>query len=204
MTARHMLQQGLRLDTQHYAGLRKHGPHRRAHDHMSRKTRPERTITTGARGFNVCAEEPPSLTTIGHRTTVSAQERTSLKFGWVKMFYLYSPVCPDAPRRRIPDIRFNLPCVARRVFVGAKRRRRRLPISAALLFPARVVVPQSHPVLATGPCWHSFSQRHVTTSLHNSEARVLLRVPDWPKAAEARPKRSVLIGCVPINSVCHV
>lgn len=73
-----------------------------------------------------------------------------------------------------------------------------------LLVPRRVTGSHSHPVLATGPCWHSFSQSHVTASLHNSEARVLFRVPDWPSPAEARPKRGALIGCRSINSDCHV
>lgn len=71
--------------------------------------------------------------------------------------------------------------------------------------PRRViVVAHSCRVLATDPCWHSFSQRHVTTSQHNSEARVPFRCADWPSAAEARLKRSALIGRRPINSDCHV
>lgn len=72
------------------------------------------------------------------------------------------------------------------------------------LSPRRVTVTRSHPVLATGPCWHSFSQRHVTASLHNSEARVLFRVSHWPGPAEARPNPSAPIGCRSINSYCHV
>lgn len=67
-----------------------------------------------------------------------------------------------------------------------------------------IVVAHSRPVFATGPCWHFFSQRHVTASLHNSEARVPFRAFDWTSAAEARPKRNALIGCRSINSDYHV
>lgn len=123
-----------------------------------------------------------------------------------KKIYLYPSVSPDETRRRIPDIQFDLPCVVRRTLGGEKTRRRWVSVFVLLLFFAsrRVTVTHSHPVLATGPCWHSFSQRHVTASLHNSEARVLFRDPDWPSPAEARPKWSAPIGCRSINSDCHV
>lgn len=67
-----------------------------------------------------------------------------------------------------------------------------------------IVVALSRRVLATDPCWHSFSQRHVTASQHNSEARVPFGRADWSSPAEARPKTSALIGRRSINSDCHV
>lgn len=126
------------------------------------------------------------------------------------MFYLYPPPPPssppDDPSRRIPDIWLDLPCAVRRRLGGGKQRRRLAMCTFVFSsLPRRVIaVAHSHRVLATGPCWHSFSQRHVTASPHNSEARVLFRVADWPSAAEARPKRSALIGCRSINPDCHV
>ncbi len=139
-------------------------------------------------------------------TTASALESTSLKFGWVKkMFYLYSLVSPDDPSTGIPHIWLDLPCVVRRRLGGEKLRRRCFFVFVFSFFICRViVVARSHPVLATGPCWHSCSLRHVTASLHNSEARVLFHVCGWLTAVEARPKRSPLIGYRSINSDCHV
>lgn len=113
---------------------------------------------------------------------------------------------PDDPSRRIPDILLDLPCaLGWRLGGGKQRRRFATYIFAFSSLPRRVIaVAHLHRVLATGPCWHSFSQRHVTTSLHNSEARVLFRVSDWQSAAEARPKGSAPIGHQSINSDCHV
>lgn len=101
----------------------------------------------------------------------------------------------------IPDVWLDLPCVSRRRGAAAVDASFCLRVVCFSLPLRRViVVARSHPVLATGPCWHSFSQRHVTASLHNSEARVAFRASHWPRAAEARPKRSALIGRRSINS----
>lgn len=113
--------------------LGKHGPHRRAHNHMSRKTQPEQTINHYTAYLS---RSSGGKMVIRHNTTVPAQECTSLKFGWVKKkIYLYSSVSPDERRRRIPDIQLDLPCAVRRRLGGEKKRRRRLCIFVLSLFP---------------------------------------------------------------------
>lgn len=146
------------------------------------------------------------------KTNASAQESTSLKFDWVKKCSIYT-LRPPPP---LPSPRTNRAGESRtfgstyRVQFGGGSWRKAASSICVLYFrvssrPRRViVVAHSHRVLATGPCWHSFSQRHVTASQHNSEARVLFRGSDWLGAAEARPKKRALTGCRSINSDCHV
>lgn len=138
-------------------------------------------------------------------TTASAQESTSLKFGWVKKCSVQRR---PSGRNRAGESR-TVGSTYRVPFGGGSWREAASSICAldsrVSPRPRRViVVAHSRRVLATGPCWHSFSQRHVTASPHNSEARVLFRGSDWLGAAEARPERRAPIGCRSINSDCHV
>lgn len=70
--------------------------------------------------------------------------------------YTPPPVRVD-PRRGIPDIWLDLPCGDR----GGARWGEPAPSIASMIFPFSpllrrvIVVARSHPVLATGPCWHS-------------------------------------------------
>lgn len=94
---------------------------------------------------------------------------SQVRLGWKCSIYTPpSRSCPqDDLSRRIPDIWLDLPCAVRMRLAGEKRRRR-LAFSTRVfssLSPRRVIaVAHSHRVLATGPCWHSFFQRHVTDS----------------------------------------
>lgn len=117
----------------------------------------------------------------------------------------HSPRLSADPIRGIPNICPDLPCSNRR-WVGVGSGAVDGVFYFHAFFPPRRVIAVAHScrVLATDPCWHSFSQRHVTASQHNSEARVPFRCADWPSAPEARPKRGALIGRRSINSDCHV
>lgn len=183
----------------------KHGPHWRAHIRTARRTHPEQTANFYKykclkRRSSRQHGNPPK-----YNCACIGIHGSQVRLGQ-KMFYLYSSFTSGEPSRRIPNISARpTACCSEEA-----RWREATPSMAFIIwcfsfFLRRViVVARSHPVLATGPCWHSFSQRHVTTSLHNSEARVLFRASDWPTAAEARPKRSALIGFRSINSDCHV
>lgn len=200
----HMLQQGLILYVMHEQGAGKHGPHWRAHERMARETNSRATLgplkaqqTAGGpclrRRIGTQRGNPPE-----YKCFCIGIHESQVRLG-EKKCSIYTPSLfapPDDPSRRIPDILLDLPCaLGRRLGGGKQRRRLATCIFEFSSLPRRVIaVAHSHRVLATGPCWHSFSQRHVTASLHNSEARVLFRVSDWQSAAEARPKRSASIG----------
>lgn len=192
-----MLQRGLRL---HSHGASKHGPCGRAHSRARTQNQPA-SATKGS------PDGARHERTAGNTAPAPAKGSTSLGFGKKKekkMFHA-PPVSlvirsggsrGSASTYRVQSeggwVKEAAPSMA-------------LSISTLSSPPRRVIaVAHSRRVLATDPCWHSFSQRHVTASQHSSEARVPLRGADWPSAAEARPKRSALIGRRSINSDCHV
>lgn len=184
----------------------KHGPHRRTHKHARERERPiterEKTENPTARLSEKRASAPPTAwqsncahsdihepqVRLGHKNCSIYTPRSFRRSRAARSRRLLRPTV----LRRGESVRgggavHGSPCFA---FISRLRR--------------VIVVAHSHPVFATGPCWHFFSQRHVTASLHNSEARVPFRACDWTSAAEARPKRNALIGCRSINSDYHV
>ncbi|MEQ2182580.1 hypothetical protein GOODEAATRI_023817 [Goodea atripinnis] len=192
-----------------YMELGKHGPQRRAHKHMAKQPQPRQRQQPGERKENTSQFNRVRRRSQQHAYTAApVQKFTSFKFAWVKkggkhialfIFLVVSGIAEQEPYGRHDSTYRLLPG-------GGSATRR--PLSDFPLFSARfrrvIVVARSHPVLATGPCWHSSSLRHVTHSLHNSEAWVPFRGRDWSSAAEARLKRVAVIGCCPINSDCHV
>lgn len=118
---------------------------------------------------------------------------------------------PHSPRlsgeqiRGIPNICLGLPCSGlRRVGVGSSA------VDGVFYFHA-FSPPSScycRSALTSRPCHGSMLAFLFPASRdgiqHNSEARVPFGRADWSSPAEARPKRSAVIGRRSINSDCHV
>lgn len=126
------------------------------------------------------------------------------------MFYLYSPLSLVSTGWSEQE---NPGHLARPTVRGSDEARWRKAAPSLGVFHSRVFVSfprlllPLHTHIASLPRVHvgiPFSSVTWPTAPHYSEARVLFRVPDWLRAAEARPKSGALIGRRSINSDCHV
>lgn len=144
-------------------------------------------------------------------TAAPVEESTSLKFGWVgNVLFILPPLARVHRMIRAGESRtFGSTYRARSGWGSLEKSGAvawRFPLACFRRFPPVVLLPL-HTHIASLPRVHvgiPFSSVTWPTAPHYSEARVLFRVPDWLRAAEARPKSGALIGRRPINSDCHV
>lgn len=170
----HMLQRGLRLHTNR-AG--KHGPHRRTHSRVH--TQNQHGNRTKGSQDGLCHERNVQKTANSpdYNSACKGIHGSQVRLGQ-KMFHtLPVSLVTRSGGSRISASAYRAQTQGGSVWEAAPS----MAFSILTLSPLLrrvIVVALSRRVLATDPCWHSFSQRHVTaystTQRHGSRSAALI------------------------------